>query len=465
MNCFKILTLLGTLFLSPFLLAQASLTDAQVTSAIHHALTGKHHQIGLTLNDLQTNLLSGLACETCKTTGYTIFVYTPESWIELQAIQARREMMPFGLIDVTPEMRLPYIHVLASPSRPEYLNSNGMAMASSVHRIVLSNTDRTDVVQPLSESHSEVESNSALRSFTQASAGSVFSMEDVERLRSEDPKNEFFIVVVGDNQNKYFKVKSRFFNQLFGQTNEPRSAEPRMTSPQVAAARKSIINNSSTSGQAEVRLTEPTTPNVTGTPSVAASDGLPVVAGKNSGASQESPNNASLQPNDGPLVASTRPNPVAAKAKPVPLPKAVTGTVSAGQDRYQYDNALIAEWWNLRRANANGLPNAIANCGNSSGAASIGAWCDERPRSSHDGLRIDRIAPNGPADQGGLQVGDKILAVDGVYVITVEELMDNIRCLKPGTKVALRYRRYSTIYDTFVVIGTDAKTVGQPVAQ
>jgi len=27
---------------------------------------------------------------------------------------------------------------------------------------------------------------------------------------------KFFIVVVGDNKNKYFKVKTRFFNQLFG---------------------------------------------------------------------------------------------------------------------------------------------------------------------------------------------------------------------------------------------------------
>ena len=59
------------------------------------------------LNDLQTRFLSGLVCTTCGTTGYTIFVYTPESWIELKAVQARREMLPFGFENVTPEMRLP----------------------------------------------------------------------------------------------------------------------------------------------------------------------------------------------------------------------------------------------------------------------------------------------------------------------------------------------------------------------
>lgn len=103
-------------------------------------------------------------------------------------------------------------------------------MASSVHRVVLSSTDRSDVIQPLSESQTEVESNSALRSFTQSSAGAVFSMEDVERLRSEDPKREFFIVVVGDNQNKYFKVKTRFFNRLFGTGSDSGNAALKSTS-------------------------------------------------------------------------------------------------------------------------------------------------------------------------------------------------------------------------------------------
>jgi len=192
MQRLTILNLFGILLLSASSFSQ-TLTDAQVMAAIDRALSGKRHQIGLTLNDVQTVVISHFACTTCGTTGYTIFVYPPESWIELKAVQARREMLPFGLEDVTPEMRLPYIHILASPSKPEYLNANGMGMASSVHRVVLSSTDRSDVIQPLSESQAQVESNGALRSFTQSSAGAVFSMEDVVRLRSEDPKREFFI--------------------------------------------------------------------------------------------------------------------------------------------------------------------------------------------------------------------------------------------------------------------------------
>src|SRR5207253_426236 len=82
---------------------------------------------------------------------------------------------------------------------------------------------------------STLESNSALRSFTQASAGAVFSIEDVKRLRAEDQKGEFFIVVVGDNQNKYFKVKTRFFAQLFGHTSDTQFEEAKAVVPDARA--------------------------------------------------------------------------------------------------------------------------------------------------------------------------------------------------------------------------------------
>jgi len=417
---------LGMLLVGTLAFGQASLTDDQVIAAINWALSGKRHQIGLTLNDVQTNLFSGLVCKTCGTTGYTIFVYTPESWIELKAVQARREMLPFGLENVTPEMRLPYIHVWASPSRPDYLDANGMAMASSVHRVVLSSTDRNDVVQPLSESQEGVELNSALRSFTQSSAGAVFSMEDVERLRSEDPKREFFIVVVGDNQNKYFKVKTRFFNQLFGLDSDSAYAGLKSTSPE---ARDESIH-------------APATAKAT----------TSVVSTK-----------TELRPKT-PTPVSTKPDAFAGTKKSSAPPNNATGRVAGEQyDAYRYDSALIAEWWNLPESDVRGSsesadhPKSLANGRPLSTAekGSIGAWCDEKPMIRHDGVRIDRIAPDGPADQAGLQIGDDILALDGIYLFTVEELMNEMHRYKPGTKVSLRYRRRSTIYDSFVIMGAE----------
>lgn len=77
--------------------------------------------------------------------------------------------------------------------------------------------DRSETIQPLDTTNGTVQDNSALRSVDYTSAGATFAMADVERLRSQDKNREFFFVVVGDNQNKFFKVKTRMFKQLFGE--------------------------------------------------------------------------------------------------------------------------------------------------------------------------------------------------------------------------------------------------------
>lgn len=188
-------------------------SDSDANDAIERA-RGKRHDIGLTLNDKQMSLVSGLACDTCGTSGYKIHIFTAENWIELQASRAFKEMLPFTLADVTPEMRSPYLRVLALPSTADYITGAGLSMASSVHRVVLSDTNRTETVQPLENTNSTVERNSALRSVGYSSAEAIFLMDDVDRIRGKDTNGEFFVVVVGDNQNKFFKIKSKFFKQL-----------------------------------------------------------------------------------------------------------------------------------------------------------------------------------------------------------------------------------------------------------
>lgn len=191
------------------------LTDAQVNAAIESAGRGKRHHIGLTLNDVQTAIFSGMACQTCRTSGYTITIYTPEMWIEQQAANAAREMRPFSAADVTDEMRQPDLRIEALPSTADHITGSGLAWSSSVHRVVLSDTSRNVIIQPLQTLHGQIEDNSAFRSVSYASASSAFSMNDVNRIRDMDRKNEFFVVVVGDKQNKFFKVKQRDFKELF----------------------------------------------------------------------------------------------------------------------------------------------------------------------------------------------------------------------------------------------------------
>jgi hypothetical protein len=191
------------------------LSDAQVAAAIAKA-TGKHHgAVGLTLNDVQASMLSAMACNTCHVSGYTVTIYTPEQWIEQLAINAKSEMISFSVTDVTPEMREPLLHVVALPSKADYINGAGLSEASSVHRVVLTDRTKTTIIQPVSNENGTVESNSALRSISYGTATSTFQMLDVDKVRGDD-NGEFYVVVVGDKENKYFKVKTRMFKQLFG---------------------------------------------------------------------------------------------------------------------------------------------------------------------------------------------------------------------------------------------------------
>jgi hypothetical protein len=231
--CIKFhITILATLLVSATLAAQdvnpapaysptntttpGRLTDSQVSDAIlRGSLAKKNHVVGLVLNDKQTAFGSALVAgmnnnHSYEVSGYTIVVYTPSQWIEHLAFHAKREMNVFSFADVTEAMRDPTLRVVAYPSQAAYLNGTGLSMASSVHRVVLSDTSRTITIQPLETTHDTVESNSALRSYNYTSAGATFNMADVERIRAMDVKGEFFVVVVGDKSNKFFKIKERF---------------------------------------------------------------------------------------------------------------------------------------------------------------------------------------------------------------------------------------------------------------
>ncbi len=83
----------------------------------------------------------------------------------------------------------------------------------------------------------------------------------------------------------------------------------------------------------------------------------------------------------------------------------------------------------------------------------LGVSSDEKKGERRDGVRIDGITLGGPADNAGLRLGDYILSIDNHYLFTVEELDSEVRNHKPGTRVAVRYRRYSTIDEASVIVG------------
>jgi PDZ domain len=84
----------------------------------------------------------------------------------------------------------------------------------------------------------------------------------------------------------------------------------------------------------------------------------------------------------------------------------------------------------------------------------IGASSDDNPTIRHDGITLSRIVAGGPADQAGMRVADVVLAIDSHFLYTGQEMNDEILRHKPGTKITVRYRRYRTIYEASVVVGT-----------
>ena len=192
-----------------------TLNDSEVAAAV---LRGSHEtpsRIGLTLLDMETFSISGLLCKECGQSGYSIVVYTPLKWIEYEAAVAHRQLRPFSYAYVTSEMREPILRVMAYPSKADYISGTGLSMSSSVMRVVLTDGTKQNIIQPLTNVQGIVESNSALRSYNYTSASASFSLSDVDQIRGSNANGEFFVAVVGTNQNKYFKVKTRMFRSLF----------------------------------------------------------------------------------------------------------------------------------------------------------------------------------------------------------------------------------------------------------
>ena len=89
-----------------------------------------------------------------------------------------------------------------------------MLFAQGVRRIVLSDTARQTTIQPSVLENGSLTNSSALRDVSYNTATALFPMSTVAELRERDAKGEFFIVVVGDKTNKFFKIKQRDFRLL-----------------------------------------------------------------------------------------------------------------------------------------------------------------------------------------------------------------------------------------------------------
>lgn len=86
--------------------------------------------------------------------------------------------------------------------------------------------------------------------------------------------------------------------------------------------------------------------------------------------------------------------------------------------------------------------------------SSIGVFSDGNPDVRHDGVTLTAVTAGGPADQAGIKAGDVILSIDDRYLFTISGLKEEISHHQPGARITVRYRRYSTIYDASLVVGS-----------
>lgn len=70
------------------------------------------------------------------------------------------------------------------------------------------------------------------------------------------------------------------------------------------------------------------------------------------------------------------------------------------------------------------------------------------------GILINQVSPGYPADLGGLEVGDVLIALDGQPVLGGAVFRSRLHTKAPGTHVTLRLWRDANEFETLVVLGT-----------
>ncbi len=88
----------------------------------------------------------------------------------------------------------------------------------------------------------------------------------------------------------------------------------------------------------------------------------------------------------------------------------------------------------------------------------IGVSFSGSPTVRHDGVEISGVQPKGPADNIEIQPGDVILAIDGHYLYTIDELRAELRRHAIGKPLAIRYRHGRLTSENFLILGSGNET-------
>lgn len=383
---------------------ESILPGSNIETAIAEGLRERGKMQGLLLVDVASRFATAFAtADNPQASGYVVRLYSPLSWIKQKASDAAKEYRPFTKADVTPDMLDPVLRVVVYPSTPTHVIAGATRLASSVQHVVIRDSSRGQVVQPLrKEPFSEDVQNALGASVEYTGTSAVFPLQQVEQLR--DAKGEFFITVVGTNGDKDFKVKRKHFLALFG--------------------------SSSPSYNYGVNQ-EPITPSSTSS----------VVAnGSNAPGHDGSQHNAASP--EGGESSRTIPAPADANAEPRSGGQVREGEVTNRTEASSTATAMLSK---------PETPTVLTGTKSSRGGC-MGISYRGNPRIPHDGVQVSGVLADSPAAQVGIQPGDFITAINDHYVTTADQLQNELRHQVPGAEIVVRYRQDSTIYDMSLVL-------------
>jgi hypothetical protein len=191
------------------------LSDQDKADAIRIGLKDKGHLTGLSLTPSFGDVFSAsLANGKNASSGFSLRIYTPMTWVEQLAADAAKEYRPFTIADVTDEMLEPVLRVIVYPDKPTTLTAAGTRTASSVEHVVLRNKSKV-VVQPISKEPFTDTASSALRDMAYQGITATFSLDAVRELRGSRDDQEFSVIVIGEGaREKEFVVKAKHFERL-----------------------------------------------------------------------------------------------------------------------------------------------------------------------------------------------------------------------------------------------------------
>jgi hypothetical protein len=85
----------------------------------------------------------------------------------------------------------------------------------------------------------------------------------------------------------------------------------------------------------------------------------------------------------------------------------------------------------------------------------IGVSFTGSPTVRHDGIEIAGVRANGPADNIEIRPGDVIVAIDGHFLVTIDELRAELRRHVDGKPLAIRYRHGRLTSENYLIFGSN----------